>query len=364
MIDAYFCFIQDPAVYAGEGLNHIATPIYYNGKEPKLIKNTTDYPFLGKSTDVIRFAAHFPGRLVKNMKIGVGKDKYLIYSSNASYLHQGWLGLSIINADKKSMPITREIELSNNLYNMVGECAESKVPVNFNRVKELFNDYNNDFSRKIQAIRRNNGEDYNLEQVITPNNEHMAKWDFFICNDVGQPITNILRYQSIGSKFFKMDMNMNINMPNAYSGDLQTLHIQNCMSLASCYSICRQFGDNLDNNNNEFILRHLLAYLPNAKGVGFTLIDKISVEGKDILLVLDIKNKKKSDDKYLEYLYGNERKTLNNIKDEIKNKADNDYEFRSIINYYNEKGNISELSKIEDFAFKIFKKEVTKQELC
>jgi hypothetical protein len=262
------------------------------------------------------------------------------------------------------MPITREMELSNNLYNLVGKCAESKVPVNFNNIKELFNNYNNDFSRKIQAIRRNNGEDYNLEQVITPNNEHMTKWDFFMCNDVGQPITNILRYQSINSKFFKMDMDMNINIPNVYSGDLQTLHIQNCMSLASCYSVCRQFGDNLDGNNNEFILRHLLAYLPNAKGVGFTLIDKISVDGKDVLLVLDIKNKKKSDDKYLEYLYGNERKTLNNIKEELNNKADNDYEFRSIINYYNEKGNISELKKIEDLVLKVFKKEVSKQELC
>ncbi|MFA5406212.1 MAG: hypothetical protein WC307_02550 [Candidatus Nanoarchaeia archaeon] len=359
MIKAYFCFIEDPAKYDGEGLNHLGQPIYYNGAQPLLIDNTNNHLLLKESADVARFVTNFPGRVIKNIKIEKGADEFLIYSANASHISQGWLGLTIIDATKESMPINSELDLSSKLYNQVGHCVENNCPVDFSYIEELFREYKLDLNKNIHERIIKKGGKYSLENTVTPNDDYMTKWDFFVINKYGMPITDIIRCQSNkqGDNVFVMNMKQEINLPGIK--DLNTLHLMNCPQIALCYDTCKKLGERA--GYNDFTLRHLSSHLPNAKGFEFAFIDKLLIEEIELLMVLDIKNKKLTDDKYIDKLYGNEREALSALKNNVIKHCD--YNTASIIKWSQMNGNEIEMPLVQDFFFNNFKAVVEEKSL-
>ncbi len=307
-------------------IEYLIAPIHYDNKSKTILslssENIDEKPVVKNSKELFSYLRKFPGRIMRNIKLELNEDEFLIYASNLKYLAQGWHGITIIRTEKKYMPVNRELELSNKCYEAISKdytnyFKNKKMKKLGQELTKLIILYNHDLSKQLLEVRRNKGEKYSLENVITPNSNYTTKWDFFAFKDDGSPITDILRYYS-GMGFLRLDMEKEVVL-ESYKAPLKDLHLLNCMSLSNLNSSFKELGEKLGFKNAK--LRHLSSYLfskENYLGVGFTFINEVKINKETILLVLDVKNKLPNKDKYIDKLFGNERETLDAIKNKLK----------------------------------------------
>jgi hypothetical protein len=236
---------------------------------------------------------------------------------------------------------------------------ENNCHVDFNDISELFREYKLDLNKNIHEQIIKKGGNYSLEDTVTPNNDYMTKWDFFVLDKYGIPLTGIIRYQSnlLSNNVFALDMEQSVNLPGV--NNLASLHLMNCPQIALCYDTCSRLGKRVGYDN--FTLKHLSSHLPNAKGFEFAFIDKLIIEGTELLMVLDVKNKKRTDDKYMDKLFGNERDSLSALKDYVSKQID--YNTASIIHWSQQNGNKTELPIVQEFFLNAFRTIVNEKTL-
>jgi len=328
MLDIYFNFIKDSATT--QGCTDLLSPLHYNLIDGQLhfinspctteinINGMEEDPFINVIREaLLPYVRHFPGRVVRNLKLSLNDDQYIVISTHFPQIIQQWFGLTIYRVEKKLMPIQTEIELSKQVYQKADQCFQQDNFDNFIPTiqQELSNYYEQtrqaSLTESLARIRRGRGEEFSLEKVITPTKDCTTKWDFFMTN-AGAPLTGILRYYHGG--FFKLDLGRGVSLLD-YKDPLEELHNYHCRELGSCYTICRSLGSMLNIGNTQ--LRHLSTFLENAGGTGFTFIEEGMIGKAPIMFILDIKNKLPDSTKYADYLFGNERVTLELIRDSV-----------------------------------------------
>ncbi len=306
----------------------------YNISEPDCLINDS---FLKSSINILNYVTHFPLRTLKNLKILKETGRYLIYSINSKYLNQGWFGVAITDVFEKDLPIINEIKLSNKVFDFIADGLINGF-LDFGGLAGVFSDYcTTSLPDIFEGLWRQNS----LEQVVTPHEGDSTKWDFFIQDHNGLPLTNIIRYDSRINKVFALDMNRLINI-NGVDNPIEIIHYSNCASLSGCYNVCK--------NDGLGSLKHLSSILANNKGFGFTFIDELTFvdnnflnpSTKNLLLNVDVKNRQLGRNKYINRLFGNERSTLRLIKKKVMNNK----RFINIVNSLKEGQISSELEAV------------------
>ncbi len=337
----YFLFLDDKSLE-----EKLPSLMYTKGKisNVRLVDN--------ELYQLINFLTCFPSRILKDVIISVGNEKYLVCISNAEYL-PNFLGVFVSLFDKIDMPLDLELELADNVFSVVNE-GYIKNSVDFNDLRFLFEDYKKKLSANLFNKIRMHREGHYLEKVIdpVPREDYIVKWDFFMLNIAGQPITNIFRYQS-NKGFYILDMSSKVILPN-FNGTLGEFHSLNCAGLSSFYNFVLNLKKIF---NKETKLIKTTSYLHNAKGYGFTFFDYVENVG---MLVLDVKNKFVKNDKYVHALFGNEEKTLKAIKNEI---IMSEYILKEFIRNYNKKGSTADLPSVNSKIYEIFKQQTKKYTL-
>jgi len=328
MLDIYFNFIKDSETT--EGCIDLHTPLHYNLTTNQLhfikspctseinIEGLEQDPFINILREaLIPYVRHFPGRTVKNLKLSLNNDQYIVISTHFPQIIKEWFGLTIYRVEKKLMPIKNELELSAKIYQNADQCFQQEDFSNFLTIIQqelsLFQGQRrvSRLTDNLAKIRRGRGEEFSLEKVISPRRGCSTKWDFFITN-AGTPLTGILRYYHGG--FLKLDLKRGVSLLD-YKDPLEELHKYHCRELGGCYTLCRDLGSMLGIGTTQ--LRHLSTFLENASGTGFTFIEEGLIGDYPIMFVLDVKNKLPEGNKYADYLFGNERITIEEIRDEV-----------------------------------------------
>ncbi len=312
-------------------IKFLLPPLYYD-KDTKVVQNLKvdgnyyfndlieEEVYLPKTIDsILPFIIHFPGRVVKNFKIKSPAGNYVIADIDNSH---GWYGITVAEASEDYLPITDELNLARKIYNLASKGLK-KGEVDFYKSISLIRDYDNNLSSLLGRIRKKHGEEFHMEETMTPKKGDFTKWDFFAYDQNGIPVTGIHRYDS-RKGFFRLDMNQEVSVSN-FTGKLNDLHTLNCAGLMSFYGVCTKFLEGAR-------LRHITSYLPNANGIGFTFIDRVDYGERGLILVVDVKNKLKGEKKYIGKLFGNERATL----DELSRKVATDYTIRTLMNQTDE----------------------------
>jgi len=316
MNDIYFNAVA-PDENEKSGFKFVFPPLHYNKKTKELnrVKSSLCNAFdsdavecavLDKGIHIMHFVMRFPGRKVRNIKVALD-DKIAVFSSECSYFeNQGWYGVTITIADKDKFPITREIELSKEVYRDISRFTEKKITEQktLEDITDSILVYTADCRTK-----RTRKSAYKLEEVVKHPKGAETKWDFFLMHERGIPLTGIHRY-SYGN-FEELDMCREVQIP-AYTDKLSAIHNLNCSALSACNSTCLYFGSSL--NYKDTSLRHISTQLHNDKGVGFTMIDRTEVDNEGVMFVLDVKNKLRKNGRYINRLFGCERQTLDLIR--------------------------------------------------
>lgn len=311
----------------------VKSPINAQLYEKDLVEDSKLKHCLG----IIPFVMKFPGRQIRNIKVSLD-DKFAIFSSDCSYLKkQGWYGVAIMFAEKEDFPITREQQLSKSIYDIIGKHFENQgkdnvMPEITDELGLYWCDY--EASKRSFYSEKFKGENYKLEGIVEPTKDSVTKWDFFLFDERGFPLTGIYRYSHSG--FVKLDMKRFVKIPS-YEGILDGLHKLNCLSLNACGEMCRLLGDGL--NVKRPVLRHISSYLHDDIGIGFTFLDKAVVDGKEVNFALDVKNKLYGFGKYVDRLFGKERETLDLVREKL----------------------IEEQTTKQDEVFRVFKKVIASQ---
>jgi hypothetical protein len=241
----------------------VLEPINYieNEDDYRIIQNNNDI-VLNQLSKLFPYLRNSPERKINNMKIMLEQSYCIVLSINYDYINSNnFFFVNTTMLDKKYLPLKQEKILTKDINLSIAEVLKYKdledlEEQNIKEINErisfiISNYYENiktDLSDKLFKIRRNKGENYSLEETIHPNNKCNTKWDFFIIEEGGAPLTDIIRYSY--SKILELDMNKQVS-ENRTIRDLQLL---NSMSLWAGYGICSEIGKII---GKKSFLRHI-----------------------------------------------------------------------------------------------------------
>jgi len=199
-----------------------------------------DNPLIKQIMFILPLVRDFKGRKVKDMKISVNDEEFLVYSTDYSLLDFGCYGVTIIRALNESMPVNKELELSENSYKMIMHVLNGETDLK-NSLKNLILEYKNNCSLNStfnRARHEKGNNNYSLEKIVS-DKKVIPKWDFFIAQN-GLPLTDIFRYHpkkdlfdAHPDDFFRLNMNRKYELEAFSTSTLDFIHTLNCAALAS-----------------------------------------------------------------------------------------------------------------------------------
>ncbi|MGV9173149.1 MAG: hypothetical protein ACOC44_14850 [Promethearchaeia archaeon] len=296
-------------------------------KAPKGDKCNEDWMnesiIIEQSAKLLPLVRRFPGRMVKGVKIELNGEGLLIFDADYSFLQNGWYGMTILKARKEELPVNQELQLSSEVYETINDYLLEKNTTDLKSAvqKKIENYKKSQVVSCFNKARKKQGEKYFLEDIIEPTETASSKWDVFLIHKTGEPVADIYRvikdYSNGANEFIKLDMKRKYDLPG-YDKEMELtkIHILNCMALSAAYTLCGKVGNLMGYEHAK--LRHTTTKLHKNLGYGFTFLEHAVINGKEVIFCLDVKNKlTPGNKKHINKLFGNERKTLKKIKQQI-----------------------------------------------
>ncbi len=263
-------------------------------------------PLLDSMVDVLNYAMHFPMRRLKTMKIS--GDNYIVIGSNYYKDNGGWDGITIYVANEDELPLKREMELSEKIFDCIsGGLLSGRF--NVGDLAEPFSEYlNRGISELFEEVWR---QKY-IEPITTMMDGDSRIWEISLHTPYGVPLGPIFRYNSNEGNIQILDMTQAVVFEGK-SLPLETVHNLMCGAIGGCYSLIKDRGLGR--------LAHMSS-LKYGEGSVFTFLEEINLKDNnflspseiDIVLCVDVMNNKKGEKIYIDRLFGDEREIIKGIK--------------------------------------------------